>query len=403
MTKVLSALIFIIVFASCTMNTKEREGNEMANLSQLPSPAQAPSAQPYLFTDKNGVVYLSWIEKSGDKSLLKFSTLNNGQWSEPVVITSGDNWFVNWADFPMLASNGEAHLMAHILVKSGEGMFEYDVKLITSRDNGNSWSGPMLLHDDGKKAEHGFVSLMPYQDQFFVAWLDGRNTVIEGAVEHHEGHHGEMTLRAAIVDTEGIKTGEWELDNRVCECCQTSAALTSNGPIVVYRDRSEDEIRDISIVRFINGQWTAPKTIFPDHWKIAGCPVNGPQAVAQGNNLAVAWFSVPDKKAQVNIIFSEDGGATFNDPIRIDEGSAIGRVDVVLLDEKSAMISWMEGSMIKVAKVHKDGTKEASIIIASSYDSRSSGFPQMTKSGNKLVFAWTDDQEKTVKVASLSL
>lgn len=244
--------------------------------------------------------------------------------------------------------------------------------------------------------------MIPYGENYFISWLDGRNAAMEGEEGHQEEHHGQMTMRAAIIDKQGNKSGEWELDNRVCDCCQTSAAITTNGPVVVYRDRSEEEIRDISIVRFVNGQWTSPKPIFPDNWKINGCPVNGSRLAVQVNHVAVAWFSSPDKKAQLNVIFSTDGGATFNAPIRIDEGKGIGRVDVVMIDEKSVMVSWMEGSMIKAAKVYNDGKKEPSMIIASSSESRSSGFPQITKSGNNLIFAWTDDKEKTIKVASLS-
>ena len=403
MNKLLYALLVIIVLASC--NDSSKPGNEKSSLKELNSPADSVSAEPYLFTDKNGLVYLSWIEKTKEKNVLKFSVLNNDTWSEPDTITSGNNWFVNWADYPMLAADGAGNMIAHILEKSENGKYTYDVKLSTSADSGRSWSPTNILHDDGKKAEHGFVSLMPYENQFFVSWLDGRNTVSEkvDTTAHHEGHNGAMSLRAAIVNKEGIKAAEWELDNRVCDCCQTSVALTANGPVVVYRDRSEEEIRDISIVRFVNGKWTEPKTIFPDQWKIAGCPVNGPRIAAEGNNLVIAWFSSPDKKAQANIIFSGDGGASFNKPIRIDEENALGRVDVVMLDEKSAMVSWMEGAVIKAVKVYKDGKKDGALIVASSSESRSSGFPQMTKSGNNLIFAWTDDKNKTIKVAKLSL
>jgi len=401
MIKILNALLLIIIVAAC--NDSKKTDKAESSLKQLNSPADSVSAEPYLFTDTNGLVYLSWVEKTKEKSLLKFSVLNNDNWSEPVAITSGNNWFVNWADYPMLASNGN-DLIAHILQKSATGKYTYDVKLITSADKGQSWSDLKILNDDGKNAEHGFVSLMPYGDQFFVSWLDGRNTVSEEEdTTAHHGHQGAMSLRGAVVNKQGTKTAEWELDNRVCDCCQTSTALTANGPVVVYRDRSEEEIRDMSIVRFVNGKWTEPKIIFPDQWKIAGCPVNGPRAAAEGNNLAIAWFSSPDKKAQVNIIFSDDGGASFSKPIRIDEENAIGRVDVVMLDEKSAMVSWMEGAVIKAARVNKNGTKDSSIIIASSSESRSSGFPQMTKSGNNLFFAWTDDKNKTIKVAKLAL
>jgi len=107
--------------------------------------------------------------------------------------------------------------------------------------------------------------------------------------------------------------------------------------------------------------------------------------------------------AKVNVIFSHDGGETFGKAIRVDEGSPIGRVDIVLLDEQTAVVSWMEGTEIKAVKVRSDGVKEQSVVIAASSESRSSGFPQMTKSGDKLIFAWTDSKEKSLKLASLSM
>ena len=392
-------LVLCLIGTACSFKK-----NTDQEIKFLASPSRSNSAEPFLFTDIDGTVYLSWIEKNDGKASLKFSSLDNEQWSEPSVIASGTTWFVNWADYPMIATHGK-QFVAHFLDKSGESTYAYDVKLTTSDDKGKNWLGPRVLHDDKKQAEHGFVTLLPYGDKFFVTWLDGRNTVMEGmkAMDHHEGHHGSMSLRAAIMDAKGTKINEWELDNKTCDCCQTSAAITTNGPVVVYRDRSDAEIRDMSIVRLLDGQWTEPKTIHSDNWKIAGCPVNGPRVVAEGNNLAVAWFSAASDTSHVNVIFSTDGGATFSKPIRVDEGNAIGRVDIVMIDNRSVMVSWMEGSMIKAAKVNVDGTKEPSMIIASSSESRSSGFPQMTKSGNQLIFAWTDDKEKNIKVASISL
>jgi hypothetical protein len=131
--------------------------------------------------------------------------------------------------------------------------------------------------------------------------------------------------------------------------------------------------------------------------------VNGPRADAIANNLAIAWFSSPEGNASVRVIFSSDGGATFGEPVNVDEGKAIGRVDVVMLDADHAMVSWMEGSEIKAVKVNRDGSKESSVTIATSSDARSSGFPQMTKAGNKLIFAWTDDKEKNIKTASIPI
>lgn len=392
-------LILCVVAIGCSQ--KKDAIDQIQSIQSVPSPSKPNSAEPFLFTDSDSTVYLSWIEKSEEKSILKMSSLSNNEWAKSITIASGNSWFVNWADYPMIATNGQ-HLVAYFLDKSGESTYAYDIKLTTSADKGKTWSDPNILHDDKKLAEHGFVTLLPYGDNFFVTWLDGRNTVMEG-MDHHEGHHGSMSLRAAIIDNKGAKIKEWELDNKTCDCCQTTAAITMNGPVVIYRDRTDDEIRDMSIVRLIDDQWTAPKAIHNDNWKIAGCPVNGPRVDVDGNNLVTAWFSAATDTSHVNVIFSTDGGATFGNPIRIDEGGAIGRVDIVMVDNKSAMVSWMEGTIIKVAKVHTDGTIEPSITVANSSKSRSSGFPQMTKSGNQLIFAWADDKEKNIKVARLGL
>jgi hypothetical protein len=402
MKQLLTTFIVASFLFSCTDNTNDKQPEISAAITMMKSPAGDSCAEPYLFTDKNGTVYLSWIEKKGKHSSLNFSTIENNRWAEGLKIADGNNWFVNWADYPVIANDGNNNFIAHFLEKSDTSKFTYDIRMLAWSDSGEVKGSSALLNEDGKKAEHGFVSLIPYNDGFFACWLDGRNTA-SGESQGGHGHHGEMTIRAATLDKNGKKINEWEPDGKVCDCCQTTAAITSSGPVVVYRDRSDGEIRDMSIVRLINGQWTSPQTIHADNWKINACPVNGPRADAIGNNLVIAWYSMRDKKGEVKIVFSKDGGATFNKPIRIDEGNTIGRVDVLMLDSSTAMVSWMEAGNIKAVKVYANETKESSIMIASSSEKRSSGFPQMTRSGNRIYFAWTDDKEKTIKTASLDL
>lgn len=387
-----------LIAFSCQVDRSSSEPRVVS----LPSPAASPSAEPYLFTSEDSVIYLTWIEKAGDTARLKMSTLEDNHWSAPELIASGDNWFVNWADYPMLTKNQDK-LLAHFPRKNGEGALAYEVILTSSADEGRTWTPPHPVHEDGTQAEHGFVSLVPYHDGFFVAWLDGRNTVMEGmeGMEGHEEHHGQMSLRAAVLDMDLRKLNEWELDNRTCDCCQTAAAITSQGPVVVYRDRSAEEIRDMSIVRLVNGVWTEPKPIHHDRWKIAGCPVNGPRMVAYGNHVAVAWYTMAEERAAVYVTFSSDAGQNFGEPVRIDEGNAIGRVDLVWLDDDRVMVSWMEGPEIKAAAVTSEGTKERSLTIANSSTARASGFPQMTRAGNRIIFAWTDSEVKNIKTISL--
>ncbi len=395
-------LVFIVLFTSCVeKEKKEAETKEdMAVLTPVASPAGAVSSLPYLFTNADKTL-LSWVENSGDTlTRLRYSELVDGNWQDPREITEGTDWFVNWADFPVIAEN-KGNMLSHVLKKSSEGTYSYDVKLNILPEGGTDWATNIPLHTDGTPTEHGFVTALPYTGgSFFVTWLDGRNTAAgEGE------HRGAMTIRAAEVKPDGTIEKETVLDDSTCDCCQTTAAITDNGPVVIYRDRSAEEVRDISIVRRVDGEWTAPKTVFADNWQIKGCPVNGPKAAALGNNLVVAWFTVVGEKARVKLAFSEDGGASFDAPIRIDEAKAMGRVDVLLLDKETALVSWMESkdgrALIKAVRVDRSGKKQAAAVIAEMDPSRSSGFPQMELVDDKVYFAWTDvsGENSTVKTA----
>lgn len=383
--------VFILIAISCSEKVHESK-DQLSETSITNSSPGSNLGEPFLFTSTKGITYLSWIEKVGEISELKYASWENNSWSEAITISSGENWFVNWADYPQMGSFENGTLMAFFLEKNGDGPYAYDIKLTLS-ENGTDWSDPFRLHDDGTETEHGFVSLAPWGDKMFVAWLDGRNTAGESHKEGHHDHHGSqgaMTLRGAVISEKGNKTEEWELDNRVCDCCQTTAVVTENGPVVVYRDRSESEIRDMGIVRFENKNWTAPLPLYSDFWKVAGCPVNGPKAASLGNAMAVAWYSAANERPEVKVVFSNDGGKSFGKPIKIDLGKTLGRVDVEMLDDKTALITWMEEEEILARKVHDSGKMEAVISIAKSSSKRASGFPQMTKNGKAITFAWTD-------------
>ena len=80
-----------------------------------------------------------------------------------------------------------------------------------------------------------------------------------------------MTLRSATISTAGV-IKEQVIDERVCECCQTDVAIASSGPVVVYRNRTESEIRDIYVVSGKDDGRTEPFAIAEDNWEIHGCP-----------------------------------------------------------------------------------------------------------------------------------
>lgn len=394
----------LLLGLNCKEASKPQQQIEDKDLTkQVPSPAEAQSSLPHLFSNGNKTL-LSWIEKEGD-SLTKFryAEWEAEKWQKPQDILQGTDWFVNWADYPMIAEN-KGNLWSHVLKKSTTGTYSYDVKQNVLPKGANAWETNLPLHTDGTPTEHGFVTVVPYKDAFFVTWLDGRNTAANKA-----GERGAMTIRAAEVNADGGIHAEDELDASTCDCCQTTAAITDNGPVVIYRDRSSDEVRDISIVRKVEGEWTTPKLIHVDDWKIKGCPVNGPKAAALENQLVVAWFTEAQENPRVQLIFSSDGGANFDAPIQISKAKVLGRVDVLLVDKNTALVSWMEtadkNAFLKVARVSRKGIISKHQVIATLNASRKTGFPQMELVENNLLFAWTDvsKSSSTVQTAIVSL
>lgn len=399
---ILQALILITV--SCkTEVSKEDITNEdslLHTVNIIKSPTLENSSLPRLYSNGKNLL-MSWVEKNDSLAILRYSMLVNDIWAQPEEIVSGNDWFVNWADFPALVENN-GNVLTNVLQKSAEGTYTYDIRLQLFSKEKEIWENNILLNLDGKKSEHGFVSMLPYKnDSFFVTWLDGR-TLIDVPKEKEQ-----MTLRGAFINSDGEISNDILLDNRTCECCNTAATMTKNGPVVVYRDRSDTEIRDISIVRFVNEKWTEPKTVFQDNWEIPGCPVNGPAIDSFENNVVMAWFTAENDQPRVQISFSNDQGESFGFPIRIDHGNAIGRVDVIMLDVENAVISWMEpngvDTLIQILKVSSKGVKSLPITITKTRSERSSGFPQMELLGDKLYLAWTslEEKEPTIKLASI--
>ncbi|MGH9931818.1 MAG: sialidase family protein [Pyrinomonadaceae bacterium] len=361
------------------------------------SPTGGDSREPDLYSTHDGRIILSWVEKTAAKRYaLRTAARDASGWSEARTVAEGENWFVNWADFPSVIALRDGSLGAHWLVKRGTGTYAYDVNIARSKDGGKTWSKPVVPHLDGTETEHGFVSLIPLPDgRVGAIWLDGRNLKDVKDVDEHTALSESMTLRYAAIDAEGKLSDEAQLDDRVCECCQTSAALTSEGALAVYRDRSPAEVRDIYSVRARgDGSWESPRPVHADNWEIHGCPVNGPSVAADGRRVAVGWFTGANDAPKVNLAFSEDAGATFAGPIRVDDGEATGRVDVVLLPDGSALVCWMsgtaEGGAIKVRRIRADGALGEVAVIARTDISRSSGFPRMARLGDEVHFAWTE-------------
>ncbi len=391
---------FIIIFTlltiiSCT--TKE------VFIEDIPFLYGDNNAQPNLVSS-NGALSLSWISsKNKNKASLHFSQFKKGKWIKPQKIANGSDWFVNWADFPAHAIN-EDLIITSYLKKSDSGTYTYDVILNLQKLSGEKIKKDFLLNTDGVKAEHGFVSIIPNNNKgFFITWLDGRNTVEKKL----DGHHKPMTIRFAEITNTGEVINESELDEAACDCCQTSIAMTNNGPIVVYRDRSENEVRDIYTIRNINGVWEEPNPLHNDGWIINGCPVNGPKVAVNSTNLAIAWFTVVNDNPIVNVSFSKTNGDSFGTPFKLNDLDAIGRVDVAFLNNEEVIVSYMEvddiGTYLRIKKVSVNGEISKPITVSKIDGGRNTGVPQLEIINNEIFIVWTISLEGINQLKSIKL
>ena len=352
-----------------------------------------------------GRLYLSWLEPVDSGYALRFATHLGNRWSSPRTIRAGRDFFVNWADFPSIEVLDDRRLAVHWLQRTGGSTYAYHVRIAQSSDGGLTWSEPIAPHRDTSPQEHGFVAMWPDDSgKLGAVWLDGRKFAKEG----HDMAN-EMMLASTTIAPDGTRGVEARLDERTCDCCQNAAAVTSQGPIVAYRNRSNDEIRDIYVTRRVRGTWTTGRAVHDDNWKIAASPVNGPAIAARGSSVALAWFTAANDSARVKLAFSTDAGASFGAPIRIDEGNPAGRVDAVLLPDSTAFVIWIERiggdtAAVRGRRVGRDGRVGPSMTLAASSSARASGFPKIVVRGKELVFAWTvPGKPSAVRVARTSI
>jgi hypothetical protein len=370
---------------------REKVNLRAPGFDEVECPAASGSNAPFLHTTAAGRVTLSWVEPAGDGHRLRFATWRDSAWGKPHTVTEGTDWFVNWADVPSVIADDNGRMAAHWLEKSGDDTYAYDVRVSQSFDGGDTWGEPITPHRDGTQTEHGFASLILHNDYLHLVWLDGRKYADEEEPD-------ETTLRAARIDPNGTISGEVELDGRTCDCCPTAVAPIDGGFIVVYRDRSPNEIRDIYAVRYVDGKWKAPKPVADDGWKINGCPVNGPAVASLGSGVYVAWFTMRGDRGVVRQAHSSDDGRTFTPAVDVSDMPTLGRVALANGPRLSTRVAWLATSGDEV-RILSRGLVPGSVTnqvraIANTTAARSSGYPRIVQlPGERTLAVWTETGE----------
>ena len=356
------------------------------------SPSRPGAHEPSL-TSHEDALYMSWMEQAGHQTKIMMSVKSADGWSGPRLVHQGDDLFVNWADFPGIAVFEDGTVAVHWLREIGPSSFDYQVEISLSHDGGTTWGQPLIPHADRSFAQHGFVSMWPAErNTMSIIWLDGRAYGAES--DEALAAPDAMQLRGTILTRDGELGDDVAIDLQTCSCCQTSLAATGDSTVLAaYRDRTEGEIRDISVARRTDGGWEEPVRVHEDGWELSGCPVNGPAIDADGEIAAVAWFTGANDIAAVKVAFTDDGARSFGEPVRIDLGNPVGRVDLEMLDDGTALVSWVEWSegdeALFLCRVHRDAGCISQERLATNSAGTSVNFPRMARLGRDIYLAWT--------------
>lgn len=405
--------LFLLIACSSkqTLNQSEKLV-QLSDITSIPVPS-APGAMAPRLNHQGGRLTLSWLEAApeqqsllnGNASRFNWSRWDGMSWTPVETIAMSPQMFSNAADRPSVVIARDGTHFAHWLDKANSSVYGYDVKLARYSEQDKNWQslGPIwTASTSDRRGYDGFVTMLPDQHGITAFWIDGRL--------YDEKQGGPMRLLTARISDQ--IHNETILDDNICSCCDTAAVQTANGPVVFYRGRTENEIRDILRVRWTGRQWSQPEPVARDNWHIEACAVDGPQAAVNEKHIALAWFTGATGQGSVKIAFSSDQGQTFMQDHEVDHLSRsgpVGHADVIFLENGDALVSWIarsqstQNNMILLRRFAPDGTAGPYLKIAEISTSRRIGFPQLEQFANAIYLAWTEPLSQLGRTQSKSI
>ena len=314
------SLFACLVFAPFIHASDDPPGFVIKN-EIIPSPSAAGSTAPQLVNAPDGSVYLSWLEPApANRTALRFARFDAAThtWSPARTIGESLTPITAFAFTPRLAVASPQHLAA--LWHPAPGI----ATLSTTTDGGANWSPPVVLNRPSHHAANAAVQ--PLSDgQFLAVWIEP------------DAKTGVLLARTSAPKSEPVI-----VEPAVSPACAPAIVTFPDGSaLVAYRALAIDGISDIRTARFHDGLWDAPATLNVDEWKPDTPPRNSPALVARGVHAAAAWFTATEG-ARVNVSASDNAGGQWLLANRVDDITPLGRPGLVLFDDGSQLVSWVE-------------------------------------------------------------
>jgi peroxiredoxin len=340
--------------------------------TSIDPPAPPGSTSPALTAEsptpgtKEHEVLMTWLAPGESGGRLMFARLSGQAWSQPITVAEHVST-LGPADRPSLTVIDTQAVRRTLIARTGD-------VVALSGDGGRTWTrlpAPALP----------FASFAGGDEGAYVFWLaaDGDGS-------------------AKLLGTR-VLAGETLLDPRVAGGSGTSAAMTWDGPVVVYRDRSAEGGQDIAMVRHQDAQWTLPRPVHVEGWSAVQEPQSGPHVAALRRQVAVAWSTEAQHRPRVLVTFSSDAGRTFGAPVEVDaresDHAPWGSVDVALDDNGHALVLWMattgpSEATLNLARVSADGKRGEELVLAQGPPARFGGIPQIARAGDRVAVTWIE-------------
>ncbi len=298
-------------------------------LLRSPASDSAGSTDFDLTVSNDGKLYIAWIAADAKHSALRFSQFDfsNHTWSPSLTV----------AEVAADSSDSTDTLRSPKIATSPKGtvavLWQTGPRFLTSTstDAGVTWSKPAALTSESKRQTS--ATLGPLADgRFIAAWTDLRND--------------DPALYSRVLGNEALDTCVDRHSNAPSPLAVVSFA--DGSALVSYRGNETGGQRDIRTARYRDGKWEPPSTLNADGWKPANPPAEGPVLDARGPHIAAAWFTIDDS-ARINVSTSSSAGAQWLMPNRVDDVAPLGRPSLVMLDDGSTLVAWVE----------RDGTGES--------------------------------------------
>ena len=312
----------------------------------IPSPASAsPSAyvsNPQFAQSPDGTIYLSWLEASHTSHFTRLCLARylpeKQAWSPPSVVAQLPP---SDARMAYALATGPDHRFA-VLLQENSRTFA----LTTSTDSGATWTKAIPLDLALQNQSPRIPILRSLADgRLLAVWLNDAATPSNTPRINSPARSAAATARASLyvrfLDAE-LKSPAQLIETPVSSGSEPDlVAFPDGSALLAWRGLSADGAHDIRTARFDDGKWQPPATLNPDNWHLATPPADGPVLASRGAHLSAAWFTAT-YNAQVNVSGSSNAGTQWFTPNRVDDIDPLGRPSLVMLDDGSSLVSWVE-------------------------------------------------------------